>query len=165
VNCRGVTRPKRDNGRVPAWHQIRCRLRLERRKAARYAGRMTDSFVYKIARAADWAGALKAGSWAGSADDARDGFVHLSTLQQTPGTLARHFKNAVGLILIEFEATRLGAALKWEESRGGALFPHLFAPLQVGDARRIFPLERNPETGVHLAPSALADHWPSGDPA
>ena len=85
--------------------------------------------VYKIMTRDDWAAALKAGVFQGSDDDKRDGFIHLSAKEQIAGTLAKHFAGQKDLLLIAFEAEALGAALRWEESRGGALFPHLYGPL------------------------------------
>ncbi|MFN0217442.1 MAG: DUF952 domain-containing protein [Hyphomicrobium sp.] len=85
--------------------------------------------VYKVVAASDWKRACKAGFFTGSVDDVRDGFIHLSTAGQLSGTLARHFKNQCELLLIAFDAAALGEALRWELSRDGALFPHLYAPL------------------------------------
>ena len=95
---------------------------------------MTDDvlkIVYKIATEADWRAACLAGVYAGSYDDVRDGFIHLSTAAQLPGTAAKHFKGKPGLVLVAFETAALGAALKWEPSRGGELFPHLYEPLRT----------------------------------
>lgn len=68
----------------------------------------------------------------GSADDLRDGFVHFSTAAQLPGTLARHYSGQADLKLIAVDADRLGAALRFEASRGGELFPHLYGDLDLG---------------------------------
>ena len=92
--------------------------------------------VFKILRAAEWAAFQATGAFAGSADDVRDGFIHLSTEAQLDGTLAKHFAGAAGLVVV-----RLGVesdpALRWEESRGGALFPHLYRPLMVADVLEV----------------------------
>lgn len=96
--------------------------------------------VYKLFRAAEWAAFQAAGETAGSPDDLRDGFVHLSTADQLPGTLARHFGGESGLVLVALEAAALGPALRWEVSRGGARFPHLYRPLRAGDVVRSWPL-------------------------
>jgi len=92
-------------------------------------------FVYKILTRAQWSELRTKGEFAGSPDDLRDGFVHLSTLEQVPGTLAKHFAGQVGLVLVEVASAALGDALRWEASRGGALFPHLYGVLRVGDVR------------------------------
>ena len=88
--------------------------------------------VYKILTADQWAAMQAAGRFEGSADDLRDGFIHLSAKEQVAGTLARHFAGQEGLMLLEIDPSLLGDALKWEPSRGGALFPHLYAPLGIG---------------------------------
>jgi uncharacterized protein (DUF952 family) len=88
--------------------------------------------IFKIVRAAEWAAFEAEGRFAGSADDLRDGFIHLSTDEQLAGTLRKHFAGEAGLVVLRVE---LGAdpLLKWEESRGGALFPHLYRPLERAD--------------------------------
>ena len=79
----------------------------------------------------DWAAAQAAGVYTGSADDARDGFIHFSTREQVAGTLAKHFVGQRDLVLVTIDPERIGAALIWEPSRGGALFPHLYGDLPV----------------------------------
>lgn len=85
--------------------------------------------VYKILRPAEWAAFEADGGFAGSPDDLRDGFIHLSTDAQLAGTLARYFAGELELSLVTLDADRLGDALRWEASRGGAEFPHLYRPL------------------------------------
>ena len=85
--------------------------------------------VYKIAKAADWREAIAIGHFFGSPDDIRDGFIHLSTKQQLRGTLEKHFRGKTDLVLIAFEQEKLGPELKWEISRGGDIFPHLYGNL------------------------------------
>ncbi len=96
--------------------------------------------VYKVLRAEEWRAFDAGGETAGSPADLADGFVHLSTAEQLPGTLARHFAGESGLWLLALEAPALGAALAWEPSRGGALFPHLFRPLRRQDVAWARPL-------------------------
>jgi uncharacterized protein (DUF952 family) len=88
-----------------------------------------QSTIYKICRPDEWAAAERAGVFRGSPDDRRDGFIHFSTAAQVPGTLETYFAGASGLVLIAVAAGKLGAALKWEPSRGDALFPHLYGDL------------------------------------
>jgi uncharacterized protein (DUF952 family) len=83
--------------------------------------------VYKVLAAAEWCADLSV--YHGSADDARDGFIHLSTAAQLPGTLERHFRGREDLVLLAVDAAALGEALRWEPSRGGDLFPHLYGAL------------------------------------
>ena len=107
--------------------------------------------IYKIMAAAEWAAAQTDGVYAGSADDRRDGFIHFSTESQVAETAAKHFADRTDLMLLAVDPSVLGPALKWEPSRGGALFPHLYAPLPVSavvavaelpvgrDGRHVFP--------------------------
>ena len=87
--------------------------------------------VYKVLRAPEWREAQERGAIAGSPDDLRDGFIHLSTRAQLAGTLDRHFAGETGLIVLEIAADRVDAGLKWEPSRDGALFPHFYGVLPL----------------------------------
>jgi uncharacterized protein (DUF952 family) len=87
--------------------------------------------IYKIFRAEEWQTAQRDGVFRGSSDDRRDGFIHFSTAEQTLGTYERYFAGQDGVVLAAIDADVLGAALKWEPSRGGALFPHLYADLPL----------------------------------
>jgi uncharacterized protein (DUF952 family) len=95
---------------------------------------MKQKIVFKIASANEWSKSTIAGIFEGSADDHRDGFIHLSSRHQLAGTLEKHFKGKRDLVLIAFEADKLGPELRWEHSRGGELFPHLYASITVSDA-------------------------------
>lgn len=90
--------------------------------------------IYKIATRVMWAEALEAGHFTGSADDARDGFIHFSTAEQLAETARKHFSGQSDLVLIAVDSDRLGMALVWEASRNGASFPHLYAPLPIDAA-------------------------------
>jgi uncharacterized protein (DUF952 family) len=92
---------------------------------------MSDEVIYKVLRAAEWREAQTNGAVVGSADDRRDGFIHLSTSDQLAGTLARHFAGEQGLIALEIATDRVNAGLKWEASRDGTLFPHLYGVLPL----------------------------------
>ena len=107
--------------------------------------------VYKICTIADWAEASRLGFFAGSADDLRDGFIHLSSGPQVAETARRYFTGQPGLVLVAFDASSLGTALRWEPSRRGALFPHLYGELDVKTALRVDPLPLD-ETGRHKFP-------------
>jgi uncharacterized protein (DUF952 family) len=89
--------------------------------------------IIKLLRAAEWAQFQATRVFAGSADDLRDGYIHISTPEQAPGTLAKWFANDVGVMALTLDADALGEALKWEESRGGMLFPHLYRPLRLDE--------------------------------
>lgn len=110
--------------------------------------------IYKICPASAWREAERAGAYRGSLDDLRDGFIHFSTAEQVPGTLAKHFAGQSGLFLIAVEADALGEALKWEPSRGGDLFPHLYGDLDPASAGTITTLEVGAD-GRHRLPETL----------
>ncbi|MFT3972559.1 MAG: DUF952 domain-containing protein [Amaricoccus sp.] len=93
--------------------------------------------VYKVLRSAEWAALEAAGESRGAPVDVADGFVHLSTAAQLPGTLAKHFAGETGLVLLAVDAN---AGMTWEPSRGGALFPHLYRPLRRADVVWARPL-------------------------
>ena len=111
--------------------------------------------VYKVLSETAFKQAETDGHFAGSADDARDGFIHLSAGHQLEGTLAAHFAGQRDLMLVALDAGRLGDALKWEPSRGGALFPHLYAPLDLGAVLWVEKLPLGPD-GRHLLPKVFA---------
>jgi uncharacterized protein (DUF952 family) len=96
--------------------------------------------IYKICEQAAWRTAAASGIYQGSALDGRDGFIHFSTAEQLAETAAKHFARQTDLMLIAVDGDVLGAALKWEPSRGGALFPHLYAALPVAAVRWAKPL-------------------------
>ena len=86
--------------------------------------------IYKILSEAAWAAAQAAGRFEGSAVDRADGFIHFSTAAQAGETALRHFAGQGGLLVLAVDQEQLGAALKWEPSRGGDLFPHLYGALE-----------------------------------
>lgn len=96
-------------------------------------GITTPMLIYKILRAGEWAALQAQGETQGAPIDVTDGFVHFSTAAQAGETAARHFGGADGLMLLAFEADAMGGALKWEVSRGGALFPHLYRRLRLDE--------------------------------
>jgi uncharacterized protein (DUF952 family) len=96
--------------------------------------------IYKICEREAWRAAEEEQTYRGSAVDARDGFIHFSTAAQVAETAAKHFAGATGLMLIAVDGEALGAALKWERSRGGDLFPHLYAALPLNAVRWARPL-------------------------
>jgi uncharacterized protein (DUF952 family) len=114
------------------------------------------SLIYKICPRSDWSRAVDEGRYAGSPVDVADGFIHFSTAAQARETAARHFAGQDDLVLVQIDAARLPAdALKWEPSRGGALFPHLYTPLPVSAALRVDPLPWDGQ--VHRFPESLSD--------
>lgn len=107
--------------------------------------------VFKICPASLWAEAEAKGVFEGAPVDLQDGFIHFSTADQVRETAARHFAGAVDLKLVAVEAARLGSALKWEPSRGGDLFPHLYGPLPATAARWVRDLPLGAD-GLHVFP-------------
>ena|SRR5580692_9280063 len=89
------------------------------------------ALIFKIVAAEEWRDAEVAGVFRGSAVDRQDGYIHFSTAEQAPETAARWFAGRDDLVLAAVEADALGAALRWEPSRGGALFPHLYGELPL----------------------------------
>lgn len=100
--------------------------------------------IYKIFRPGEWAALEQAGETAGAPIDVSDGFVHFSTAAQAAETAAKHFAGEGDLVLVAVDAEGLGADLKWEPSRGGALFPHLYRPLRITDVAWHRPLPLGP---------------------
>lgn len=101
---------------------------------------MTMTRIYKIVPSSLWSEAEKAGRFSGAPVDHADGFIHFSAVDQLRETAAKHFAGQSDLLLVTVEAEALGPALKWEPSRGGALFPHLYAALSVADVADVRPL-------------------------
>ncbi|MDJ0932930.1 DUF952 domain-containing protein [Breoghania sp.] len=99
----------------------------------------------------DWETAVTAGVFTGAPVDVKDGFIHFSTADQAAETAAKHFAGQSDLVLITVPDAPLGDALKWEVSRGGALFPHLYAPLDPALAVWAKPLPLGPD-GAHVFP-------------
>jgi uncharacterized protein (DUF952 family) len=99
--------------------------------------------IYKILPGHEWTAAQALGRFEGSAIDHADGYIHLSTAAQSPETARKYFAGQGGLMILGLEGEALGPALKWEPSRGGDLFPHLYGPLPVElvDEARDLPLD------------------------
>ena len=110
--------------------------------------------VYKIAPRALWEEAEASGVFHGAPVDRTDGFIHFSAAGQVRQTAARHFAGEPDLLLVTVDPNRLGAALIWEPSRGGALFPHLYGPLALEAVLRVEALPLGPG-GAHVFPAAI----------
>lgn len=98
-----------------------------------FGGITLAMMIYKILRRPEWDAFRAAGQTAGAPVDLADGFIHFSTSAQVVDTAARHFATETGLVLVAVEAGRLGPALRWEPSRGGQLFPHLYRALRLDE--------------------------------
>jgi uncharacterized protein (DUF952 family) len=108
----------------------RARPGIDRRTVRVHDAAMT---IYKIFRRSEWDAFRSAGETAGAPVDLADGFIHLSTAAQVAETAARHFATESDLVLVALDEAELGAALKWEPSRAGALFPHLYRRLRLDE--------------------------------
>lgn len=117
---------------------------------------MSEEIVYKLVGADEWAEAVRAGRFSGSGIDLVDGYVHLSTGAQVAETARRHFAGRDELVLVALDPAVLGAALRWEPSRGGALFPHVYGVVDPAAALWTAPLDL-PATpdGDHVAEAVL----------
>ncbi|WP_323769827.1 DUF952 domain-containing protein [Antarctobacter sp.] len=111
--------------------------------------------IYKILRADEWSALRDQKETAGAPIDVADGFIHFSTAQQAQETAAKHFAGADGLFLAALDSDALGDALKWEVSRGDALFPHLYGPLRLADILWCQPLPLGAD-GSHAFPPGIA---------
>ena len=105
--------------------------------------------IYKILRRSEWKAAEAAGKFTGSAVDIQDGYIHFSTAEQVVETAAKHFAGQIDLVVLEIDENNLGENLKWEPSRGGALFPHLYSDLSVADVKSVEELPLD-STGSHV---------------
>lgn len=110
--------------------------------------------IYKILTASQWHDLRRLGETPGAPVDIADGYVHFSTAAQLRETAAKHFAGQDGLWLIALDARAPGPALRWEPSRGGALFPHLYAPLRLDAVVSAAPLARDAQ-GRHLFPEEI----------
>ena len=112
---------------------------------------MPDSIAYKVLTAEQLSVLEHDGSFAGAPVDLADGYIHLSTADQLAGTVDKHFAGQTDLQLAAVDLEALGDAVKWEESRGGALFPHIYGvPLTLDVVLAYGPLEREPDGSIKL---------------
>jgi uncharacterized protein (DUF952 family) len=106
--------------------------------------------IYHMCPTETWQAAVRAGEYRGTADDLRDGFIHFSTAEQIAESARRHRAGQAGLVLIAVESVVLSDRLRWEPSRGGALFPHLYGALPA-EVASVKPLPLGPD-GEHVFP-------------
>lgn len=111
---------------------------------------MSTAIAYKVLTAEEWAGFAAAGRFTGAPVDVADGYIHLSTAAQLTETVNKHFAGQSGLWVAAIDLDLLGAAVKWEPSRGGALFPHIYAALPIDAVIAAMPLERGEDGAVVL---------------
>lgn len=113
---------------------------------------MSSAFIYHMCRREEWTRARTQGDYRGSSQDIADGFIHFSTATQIRESAAKHRAGQVGLVLLAVDPAKVGDGLKWEASRGGALFPHVYGPLPLraviaatdlplgDDGKHVFPV-------------------------
>jgi uncharacterized protein (DUF952 family) len=111
--------------------------------------------IYKILSEGDYKAAKSRGQFLGSSDDLHDGFIHFSAGHQVAETLAKHYASQADLVLLSVDPHQLGPALKWERSRNGDLFPHLYGPLAL-DAVVAETLLALDEDNRHILPEGIA---------
>ena len=111
-----------------------------------------SQIIYKIAPEALWREAEKNGRFTGAPIDIADGFIHFSTAAQVAETAARHYAGQAQLLLLGVNVAALGEALRWEPSRGGALFPHLYGSLPTSAVNLVLPLPLAAD-GAHVLPA------------
>ena len=115
----------------------------------------SEKLIYKITPRLDWETAKAAGSFEGATIDLQDGFIHFSSASQVAETAAKHFAGQTDLLLVAVDTESLGDDLKWEVSRGGALFPHLYAVLSMKSVVWAHPMPIG-EDGTHRLPMDLS---------
>ncbi len=108
------------------------------------------SLIYKILPRPEWDQAVARGWFEGSALDLNDGYIHFSIASQAQETARRHFHGQGDLMLVAVPAKVLGASLRWEPSRGGDLFPHLYGPLETALAIEVRPVALDAHGAPHL---------------
>ena len=110
--------------------------------------------IYHMCRRSEWEIAVRSGTYGGSSQDRADGFIHFSTARQLPESARKHRTGQTGLVLLSVDPQALGEALRWEPSRGGSLFPHLYGSLPVAAVRAVWdtPLDRD---GIPVLPAEL----------
>ena len=124
----------------------------------RHSARVMDAEpIYKICAAGEWAQAVRQGRYIGTAVDVKDGFIHFSTARQAAETARRHFAGQSGLVLVKVNPALLQADLKWEASRNGDLFPHLYGSLPTAAATDVRPLPLG-DDGIPILPEFQSGH-------
>jgi uncharacterized protein (DUF952 family) len=116
---------------------------------------MIETLIYKIAPRDTWTADLPGGRYDGSADDLRDGFIHLSTAEQARETAAKYFAGQDNLVIAAIDVAKLGYTVRWEPSRGGQLFPHVYGPLHADMVVWTKPLPLDAD-GRHMFPTEIA---------
>ena len=115
-----------------------------------------EKLIYKIVTASQWANAESLGAFHGAAIDLEDGYIHFSTRQQVKETVEKHFHGQLDLLVVGVDPDQFGEELKWEPSRGGDLFPHLYGSLSLDSVVTVDDLPMGKD-GKFIYPDALTD--------
>ncbi len=115
---------------------------------------MTIKTAFRLATPDRWSQVMAEGRFTGDPHDVADGFIHLSAADQVEGTLIKHYNDHERLLLVEIDLTALGETVKWEKSRGGALFPHVYGEIPASAVRGLRHVRRN-EEGDWVLPADL----------
>jgi len=107
--------------------------------------------IFKVFRPKEWQGFKQSGVFKGSADDLRDGFIHFSADDQLVGTLAKYYNNEAQIIIAQVDNADWGEHLKWDVSRGGAKFPHLYCDLHIEDVAQVWELSKQASQAWNLS--------------
>jgi uncharacterized protein (DUF952 family) len=110
-----------------------------------------QTLIYHMCLREEWETAVRSGSYGGSSQDRADGFIHFSTAEQLPESARKHRMGQPGLVLLAVDPQLLGEALRWEPSRRGPLFPHLYGVLPVSAVRSVYDIPLDSE-GVPMLP-------------
>ncbi|MEK9673420.1 MAG: DUF952 domain-containing protein [Rhodospirillaceae bacterium] len=113
-----------------------------------------DTAIYHMCRRGEWQAAVATGFYSGSSQDQDDGFIHFSSAAQAVVSAAKHRAGQDNLVLLRVDPDKLGPALKWEPSRAGQLFPHLYGPLPVAAVIKAYDINLGPD-GRHVFPTEL----------
>ena len=113
---------------------------------------MTARLIYHVCKIEEWGAAQVSGTYKGSSQDQKDGFIHFSSGSQVVESVAKHRAGQENLIIIEVDADKLGRSLKWELSRDSEKFPHLYEDLPIDAVIRSFKLELD-KNGIHVFPN------------
>lgn len=111
---------------------------------------MSAKYIYKILQSSEWQTLKNTGNFAGSSIDNEDGYIHMSTADQVQGTLDKHYTEGHVLILAQIKASLVTAEIKYETSRGGSEFPHIYGNLNFDAVIQHWPLTPN-NKGVYAA--------------
>ena len=122
---------------------------------------MNGGLIYHMCKRAEWQAAQEIGRYEGSSQDRTDGFIHFSSAEQVRESAAKHRAGQTDLLLLSVDSAQLGDPLKWEASRGGAMFPHLYGPLPLEAVSHVDELPLDGD-GLHIFPTEIPNQETQG---